>query len=75
MSVTIHWRPTSKKDKYFRGGTGTSLQILKDTFGDTLGEADVKALRAMANAAKDEFYNEVADIIEQVGEIQIYGEW
>jgi len=73
MSVTINWRPTNTKDKHFDGGTSSSLQVLKQTFGQHIGPGDVAALRAMARAANDEFYNEVADTIEHVGEIEIWG--
>jgi len=75
MSVTIHWRPTTDKGRYFEGGTSSSLDVLKRTFGSTIGESDVKALRAMAKAANDQFYNEVADIVQQIGEIEIWGEY
>ncbi len=72
MSATIHWRPESDEGKDFRGGTSTSFDKIRQTFGNVLTQADVPALRAMAIAADDKFYHEVADKIEQVGSIKIW---
>lgn len=74
MSVTIHWRPVSEKSAYFRSGTSTSLDKLKRTFGNRITEADMPALHSMCIAASDPFYDEVAQIIERVGEIEVWGE-
>lgn len=71
MSVSIHWRPIGDQNKHFSGGTSTSLDILKSTFGLMISENDVRTLRAMAKL--DPFYDEVADIVEQVGSIQVWG--
>lgn len=75
MSVAIRWRPTSESGKRFSCGTSSSLDALTRTFGETIGPKDIAALRAMANATNDGFYDEVADTIESVGEIKVWGEW
>jgi hypothetical protein len=75
MSVTIHWRPVNDKGKHFHGGTSTSLARLQDVFGDIIRAGDIPALRAMAVAAQDDFYTEVSDMVERVGDITVWGEW
>lgn len=75
MSITICWRPTSKNDKHFNGGTSSSFAVLEQTFGKTIGPEHLPALRGMARAASDAFYDEVADVVERVGEITIWGEY
>ena len=75
MSVRIHWRPATDKGKSFEHGTSTTLERLVRAFGHCLDETHVPKLRAMAIAAEDSFYNEVADIVEQVGTIEIWGEY
>lgn len=75
MSCSIHWRPASDTGKHFRNGTSTTLGNLHKTFGNTIRESDVPALRAMHNATGDRFYEEVADTIEQVGDIEVWGEY
>lgn len=75
MSVTIHWKPANKQEKHFSGGTSSSLRALKETFGDEIGAHDVPTLRAMAKAANDKFYDEVANTVEQIGAITFWGEY
>jgi hypothetical protein len=75
MSVTIFWRPLSKTANHFAGGTSSSLEILNQVFGAQIGKEDVPALRAMALAARDTFYDEVADVVEKTGSIEIWGEF
>jgi hypothetical protein len=75
MSITICWRPVTKTDKHFGGGTSTSFEKLQLVFGTRLSVNDVKALRAMAEAADDVFYREVADVVEREREIEIWGEY
>ncbi len=75
MSVTIHWRPSTDKGKHFKTGVSRNLEVLKDAFGKEVGENDVHSLRVMAKASRDEFYDEVADIVEQVGSIEFWGEY
>jgi len=75
VSVTIHWRPATDIGKSFDGGTSKTLEILKSVFGKRIILAHVDSLRAMAAATNDQFYNEVADIVERVGEIEIWGEY
>lgn len=74
MSVTIHWRPVSQKSKYFLGGTSTSFDVLKRVFGNIVTEQNVPTLRAMSVVANDGFYDEIADTIERVGEIEVWSE-
>jgi hypothetical protein len=75
MSVTIKWRPTSDRGKSFKGGTSSSFDKLKKACGTTLSEGDVSKLRAMAIATDDPFYDEIADKIEEVGSIEIWGDY
>lgn len=75
MSVTICWRPKSDTGKHFQGGTSTSLDRLQNVFRGVVGETDIRTLRAMSAAANDSFYDEVADVVEQVGAIEFWGEW
>lgn len=75
MSVTIRWRPISDQGKDFERGTSTSLDILMRAIGSDLKEDDVSKLRVMAIASDDEFFNEVADIIDQVGAIHVWGSY
>jgi hypothetical protein len=74
VSVTICWRPASDTGKHFEGGTSNSLAKLKSVFGGVIREKDIPTLRAMAVAASDEFYSEVADVVENVGDIHFWGE-
>lgn len=76
MAVTVHWRPAADIGNSFQGGTSGQLDALTKHFGNTLTEHDVKALRAMAEVALGgDFFNEVADTIERVGAIEIWGKW
>jgi hypothetical protein len=75
MSVTIHWRPLSIKQRYFKNGTSSDLTILQDVVGTEITTENIKTLRAMASAARNEFYNEVADAVEKYGDIKVWGEW
>ncbi len=75
MSVTIHWEPCGTKKPHFRGGRSASLEVLKETFGHEIHAKDVGVLRGMAIAANDEFYNEVADVVEKHGDIKFWGEY
>ena len=72
MSVRIHWRQTSDQGKAFSGGTSTSLDILQG-MGNILGQDKIPVLRGMGKL--DKFYDEVADAIESVGEIEVWGVW
>lgn len=74
MSVTICYRPTSQLP-FHLGGTSSSLERLHRAIGRTVRPSDVAALRAMSVAAGDEFYNEVADVVEKHGEIDVWGEY
>lgn len=83
MSVTISWR-TVPKGRPFKGGSYNSkdLVALADTFGRgdvhspiRLGPKDAPILRAMSRAGNREFYESIAETVERVGEIEVYGEW
>ena len=52
-----------------------SLSALLEACGSNLTENHLPILRAMAVAARDPFFAEVADKIEQVGEIEVWGEY
>jgi hypothetical protein len=76
LSVTVHWRPASDTGNSFDRGTSDQLEILKKHFGTTITQDDVKALRAMAAVALGgDFFEEVADTVERVGAIEIWGTW
>jgi len=76
MSASIRWRPTSDKGKCFHNGTSSSFDRLRRALGGSeFGPEHVMQLRAMAIAAADPFYNEVADVIENVGSIEIWTEY
>jgi hypothetical protein len=75
MSVTICWLPQPGTGKHFSGGRSASLERLTKVFGGVITEPQVPVLRAMAIASGDEFYNEVADVVETAGAIKFWGEW
>lgn len=77
MSVTICWRPVEKNRHRFEHGASTSWARLQEVFGNdpTLGPSHVPMLIAMSKAADNEFYREIAERIEAVGEIALWGEW
>lgn len=75
MSVTICWRPKSEKPNHFANGTSNGLTKLRKVFAETVSTADIPALRAMAIATDDGFYAEVADVVEKVGDIEVWGEY
>jgi hypothetical protein len=74
MSVTVCWRP-SKGTQYFEGGRPDSLAAVLEACGRALTANHIPILRAMAVAARDPFFAEVADKIEQVGAIEVWGEY
>jgi hypothetical protein len=75
MSITIKWRPASDDGKSFERGTSSEYRTLVDAFGsNTLGEEDVRVLRAMAKASDSRFYDDVADTIERIGPIKVWDE-
>jgi hypothetical protein len=74
VSVTIFFRRTAQKSEHFVGGTSRSLEKLKEIFGQIISKSQIDTLRAMAIAADDKFYDEVADTVEALGEIEFWGE-
>lgn len=72
MSASLCWRPVSDTGKHFKSGTSRAFDKLVDHLRNEVGASDVPALRAMAAASGDEFYNEVADTIESVGDIVLF---
>jgi len=72
MSATIHWRPATDEGKTFDNGTSSSYDRLIRACGSVLDIADVPKLRAMAVAADNDFYNEVANTIEKVVSIKVW---
>jgi hypothetical protein len=77
MSVSIYYRPVSDTGKRFNNGLSKELEKLKAMFGSDLelDESAIPILRAMATAADSAFYDEVADKIEKIGSIKIWGVW
>lgn len=51
--------------------------MLEETVGFELDERAIPILRAMAtaNSSYKDFFNEIADKIEEVGEIEILSSW
>ncbi len=75
MSVSIKWRPVSKRAGDL-SGTSTTLQKFKDIFGERVGLDDVDKLRAIHTATGEAMWGEIADAIESTGgEIEVYGDW
>lgn len=70
MSATICWKPVTQKERHFEGGTSSSYEKLSKTFGSEISKYDIQKLRGMG--IFDDFYNEVADTIEKVGNIQVW---
>jgi hypothetical protein len=70
----ICWQQSKTTGNKFEGGTSTSLTTLRTVFNGTIQKADVPTLRAMAVAARDHFYTEVADAVERFGPIEVWGE-
>jgi len=76
MSVTIHYRIKSKEDPHFQEGVSDDLMVLERVFpGGHIEPSDVITLRAMAIATRTEFFNEVAETVNRVGAIEVYGKW
>lgn len=75
MSVTIHWRPTEDRGRHFSGGTSESLDRLKTVFGRVIHKNQAVTLRAMEVASNNAFYGEVASVVEEIGEIEFWGEY
>lgn len=75
MSVTIHWRPVDDKGKHFQGGTSDSFDKLRTVFGNTIEAKGAVMLRAMEVASGNDFFGEVASVVEQYGDIEIWGEY
>lgn len=75
MIARIHWRPTSDKGHYFESGTSINLNELTTAIGTRLNETHILRLRTMAFNTKIRLYDEVADTIERVGAIEIWGEY
>ena len=73
MSITIRWRPATDNGRAFTSGTSHSFECLKEACGQVVEPHHVPMLRAMARAARDTFYDEVADIVERNGKIEIWG--
>lgn len=75
MSITICWRPVDKRSNSFGNGTSTSYERLISVFGSKISETDLPRLHAMAVAADSDFYREVAETVEKVGDIEVWGEY
>lgn len=75
MSVAVRWRPASDQGKRFSGGTSSQLEKVISAIGSTVTESDVDKLQAMHIATGEDFYDEIADTVEQVGAIVIWGEY
>jgi hypothetical protein len=75
VTVSIHWRPTGEIYRHFSDGTSSQLTVLNSVFGPKIQTSDIRVLRAMAVASGQKFYDEVADVVEKNGDIQVWGEW
>jgi hypothetical protein len=79
MSASLYWEPVERK-KYSLEQIAPSsfMESLEQVFGrkcPTLGESDIRTLRAMAVASGDsnfkKGYERLADGIEKYGEIEV----
>jgi hypothetical protein len=75
MSVTIFYQPTSKKYPNFHGGTSDDLRVIEKTFHGEISADNINALRALSSITQNPFWDEVADTVEKVGTIKVWGEW
>jgi len=79
MSVTICWRPTRDSDNHFSGGVSSDLEALKEAFpSGTIqrNEICMAVLKGLqASDRRRTFYDDVARIVEEVGEIEFWGEY
>lgn len=76
MSAAIFFKPVSPDTRHrFVHGTSTSYQKLVTHFGHVLRPDKIPVLQAMALAADDDFYEEVAHQIALYGAIEISVEY
>ena len=79
MSATIMWTPTGKGRTLKASGQSTAFSQICAVFGDDprLGDGDIGQLRAMAHASQFymDMFNELADLVESHGEIQVWAEF
>lgn len=76
MSITICYEPVNEKPLHFKTNVSAYYNVLEKTFPNfTITISDVPKLQAMSIAANTEFYNEVADIIEDIGSINFWSQW
>lgn len=75
MSVSIFWRP-SLSGMRFKGGTDADLEALTEIFSGYIPSGSGDLLRSLGRALKSqEFYNEVADVVDRHGAIKFWGEY
>jgi hypothetical protein len=73
LEMPVWYRPTSSPAFEFKEGNSDSFTLLTRALRHTeLTRDDIPLLRAMAVAASDHFFNEVADAIDVVGPITVW---
>lgn len=75
MSISVLWEPVGAKKGRFENGTSSEYNAITKVIGNTISEEDIPILRAMAVAANSKFFDEVADIVEKIGGINIWSEY
>lgn len=76
MSCRVKWQSVGDNGKNFKNGAQSKqLDILNKVFGSFISRNDAKTLRAMSRASDDKLYDEIADLVENIGDIKIWGEY
>ena len=71
MSVSFCWEVVKPETaRTFAAGTSNDVETLKNTFGDTVSDQDIRTLRAMDLAAgrHKTLWGEIADTVERISE-------
>lgn len=77
MSATIHYRVIAEADPYLKtvGSASSLIDALERAFGSfpcKLSEEHIPVLRGMAAVSFKQPCNEIIEIIENFGEIELY---
>lgn len=74
MSCAFYWQPVRERGVPIKRGTSSNIAKLNELFGAepwVLDRAQTDVLRAMAVASGDGFYDELRDLVEEHGRIQV----
>lgn len=80
MSATIHYRKTSTVDPYLKcvGAPSSFIQTLERAFGHfpcELSETSISTLKGMSAMTDNQAYEEIIDLIEKFGSIELYASY